>query len=48
MKVDTVGPMAVTGKTDFKQKIRSSMSRLQNNSRKIRSFYQKRSLKYAA
>jgi len=48
LKVDTVGPIAVTGKTDFKQKIRSSMRRLQNNTRKIRSFYQKWSLKYAA
>jgi hypothetical protein len=32
--------MAVTGKTDFKRKVRSSMRRLQNDPRKIRSFYQ--------
>jgi hypothetical protein len=40
--------MAVTGKTDFKHKVRSSMRRLQNDPGKIRSFYQKQSLKYAA
>ena len=28
---DTVGRMAVTGKTDFKRKVRSSMRRLQND-----------------
>jgi hypothetical protein len=40
--------MAVTGKTDFKRKVRSSMRRLQNDPGKIRSFYQKQSLKYVA
>ena len=48
LKADTVGRMAVTGKDDFKRKVRSSMRRLQNNPGKIRSFYQKPSLKYAA
>jgi transposase len=48
LKADTVGRMAVTGKTDFKRKVRSSMRRLQNDPGKIRSFYQKQSLKYAA
>jgi transposase len=48
LKADTIGRMAVTGKTDFKRKVRSSMRRLQNDPGKIRSFYQKQSLKYAA
>src|SRR6202790_931607 len=48
LKADTVGRMAVTGKTDFKRKVRSSMRRLQSDPGKIRSFYQKQSLKYAA
>ncbi|MGO9233363.1 MAG: IS630 family transposase [Methylocella sp.] len=48
LKADTVGRMAVTGKTDFKRKVRSFMRRLQNNPGKIPSFYQKQSLKYAA
>ena len=48
LKADTVGRMAVTDKNDFKAKVRSSMRQLQNNPEKIRSFYQKPSLKYAA
>ena len=48
LKADTVGRMAVTGKTEFERKVRSSMRRLQNDPGKIRSFYQKQSLKYAA
>jgi transposase len=48
LKADTVGRMAVIGKDDFKRKVRSSMRRLQNDPGKIRSFYQKQSLKYAA
>ena len=48
LKADTVGRMAVTDKDDFKRKVRSSMRRLQNDPGKIRSFYQKPSLKYAA
>jgi len=34
LKADTVGRMAVTGKTDFKHKVRSSMRRLQNDPEK--------------
>jgi transposase len=48
LKDDTVGRMAITDKTDFKIKVRSSMRQLQNDPEKIRSFYQKPSLKYAA
>jgi len=48
LKADTVGRMVVTSKSDFKQKILSSMRSLQNNPDKIRSFYQKPSLRYAA
>ena len=48
LKADTVGRMAVTDKTDFKKKVRASMSQLQQDPNKIRSFYQKPSLKYAA
>jgi transposase len=48
LKADTVGRMAITGKEDFKIKVRASMRQLQNNPEKIRSFYQKPSLKYAA
>jgi transposase len=48
LKADTVGRMAITDKADFKKKVRSSMRQLQNDPEKIRSFYQKPSLKYAA
>ncbi|MGH6821474.1 MAG: IS630 family transposase, partial [Methylocella sp.] len=48
LKADTVGRMTITGKDDFKRKVRSSMRRLQNDPGKIRSFYQKPSLEYAA
>ena len=48
LKADTVGRMAVTDKTDFKKKVRASMRQLQKDPKKIRSFYQKPSLKYAA
>ena len=48
LKADTVGRMAITDKADFKAKVRSSMRQLQNDPDKIRSFYQKPSLKYAA
>jgi transposase len=48
LKADTVGRMAVTDKDDFTSKVRSSMRQLQNNQEKIRSFYQKPSLRYAA
>jgi transposase len=48
LKADTVGRMAITDKDDFKAKVRSSMRQLQNDPEKIKSFYQKPSLKYAA
>jgi transposase len=48
LKADTVGRMAITDKADFKSKVRSSMRQLQSDPEKIRSFYQKPSLKYAA
>jgi hypothetical protein len=38
----------VTNRDDFKSKVRSSMRQLQNNPAKIRAFYQKPSLQYAA
>ena len=48
LKADTVGRMAITDKADFKVKVRASMRQLQNDPEKIRSFYEKPSLKYAA
>ena len=48
LKADTVGRMATTSKADFKHKVISSMRSLQKNPAKIRSFYQKPSLQYAA
>jgi transposase len=48
LKSDTVGRIAVTGNADFNAKVRASMRQLQNNPEKIRSFYQKPSLRYAA
>src|SRR5487761_254090 len=48
LKADTVGRMVTTGKADFRGNVVSSMRSLQNNPDKIRSFYQKPSLKYAA
>ena len=48
LKADTVGRMAVTSKEDFAKKVRRSMRDLQNDARKIISFFQKPSLKYAA
>jgi transposase len=48
LKADTVGRMAVTSKADFANKIRRSMRGLQCDTRKIISFFQKPSLKYAA
>ena len=45
---DTVGRMAITGKADFNAKVRASMRQLQNDPDKIRSFYQKPSIIYAA
>jgi transposase len=48
LKADTVGRMAIASRADFTSKVRSSMRQLQNDPAKIRSFYQKPSLKYAA
>ena len=48
LKADTVGRMAITDKQDFSRKVRSSMRQLQGNPGKVRSFYQKPSLRYAA
>jgi hypothetical protein len=38
----------VTSLADFRKKVKSSMLSLQRNAEKIRSFFQKPSLKYAA
>ena len=48
LKADTVGRMVTTNKADFKAKVVSSMHSLQKRPAKIRAFYQKPSLKYAA
>jgi transposase len=48
LKADTVGRMVTTSKADFKSKVVSSMRSLQNTPEKIRSFFQKPSLQYAA
>jgi len=48
LKADTVGRTSITSFADFKSKVKSSMLSLQRNPQKIRSFFQKPSLKYAA
>ena len=48
LKADTVGRMVTTSKADFKAKVVSAMHSLQKRPAKIRAFYQKPSLKYAA
>ena len=48
LKADTVGRAAIVSFSDFKSKVESSMRSLQRNPEKIRSFFQKPSLKYAA
>jgi transposase len=48
LKSDTVGRMVTTSKADFKHHVVSSMLSLQRRPDKIRSFYQKPSLQYAA
>src|SRR5450756_2261395 len=48
LKADTVGRMVTTSKANFKGNVVSSMRKLQNNPEKIRTFFQKPSLKYAA
>src|SRR3984893_11270299 len=47
-KADTVGRTAIFGGKDFTSKVRSSLRSLQRNPKKVRSFFQKESLKYAA
>jgi transposase len=48
LKADTVGRTSITSFDDFKDKVRSSMLSLQRNPAKIRAFFQKPSLQYAA
>lgn len=48
LKNHTVGRSTVVDKDDFKKQVTKSMKSLQKNKKKIRSFYQKKSLKYAA
>lgn len=48
LKADTVGRMVTTDKADFRSKVVASMRSLQKRPEKIRAFYQKPSLKYAA
>jgi transposase len=48
LKADTVGRTAIQSFADFKAKVKSSMHSLQRNAQKIRSFFQKDTLKYAA
>jgi transposase len=48
LKADTVGRASITSLDDFKQKVRSSMLSLQRSHAKIRAFFQKPSLQYAA
>jgi transposase len=48
LKADTVGRASITSLADFRKKVKSSMLSLQRNAEKIRSFFQKPSLKYAA
>jgi transposase len=48
LKADTVGRTAIQSYADFKAKVKSSMHSLQRNAEKIRSFFHKDTLKYAA
>jgi transposase len=48
LKADTVGRTSITNLDDFRNKVKSSMLSLQRNPVKIRSFFQKPSLTYAA
>ena len=48
LKADTVGRTSITSFDDFKYKVRSSMLSLQRSPAKIRAFFQKPSLQYAA
>lgn len=48
LKADTVGRASITSLRDFKHKVRSAMLSLQRTPSKIRAFFQKPSLRYAA
>lgn len=48
LKTNTVGRSTVTDKANFKKQVTRSMKSLQKNKNKLRSFFQKPSLKYAA
>jgi len=48
LKTDTVGRASIMSSSDFRNKVRSSMLSLQRSPAKIRAFFQKPSLKYAA
>jgi transposase len=48
VKADTVGRMMITSKGDLVKKVRSSLLSLQRLPSKIRSFFQKETLRYAA
>ena len=48
LKADTVGRSAIHSYADFKGKVKSSMHSLQRNIKKIRSFFAKDTLRYAA
>jgi transposase len=48
VKADTVGRIVVTSKGDLVQKVRSSLLSLQRVPSKIRAFFQKDTLRYAA
>jgi transposase len=48
LKADTVGRTSITSLDDFNDKVRSSMLALQRSPAKIRAFFQKPSLRYAA
>ena len=48
LKTDTVGRATIASLASFRSKVKSSMLSLQRNPEKIRSFFQKPSLKYAA
>ena len=48
LKADTVGRTSIASFDDFNEKVRSSMLALQRSPAKIRAFFQKPSLRYAA
>src|ERR1700757_3545775 len=48
LKADTVGRTAITSLAEFRNKVKSSMLSLQRNPGKIRAFFHKPSLQYAA